>query len=283
MNYSDKIAPVEQFLPFIISLREKVVVVKYGGSAMKSENLTKQVIENISLLSKLGINFVIVHGGGPIINEWLEKVSIIPKFKNGIRVTDKSTMDIVEMVLAGKINTNLVKLLNHNNVKAIGLSGQDSSFILANPVSESEENFVANIKSINTDLLELLIRNKYIPVISPIASGPSGESYNINADVVAGSVASALNAHNLLMLTDTPGILSNPDDLSSRFDFLTPYKVNTLINENIITGGMLPKINSCIKAIAEGVSSVEILDGRVPNAILLSLLTDAKVGSVIAN
>nr|YP_010873249.1 Acetylglutamate kinase [Nemalion vermiculare]WGV34355.1 Acetylglutamate kinase [Nemalion vermiculare] len=283
MNYSDKIALIEELLPVMISLKGKIVVVKYGGSAMKNNNLTQQVIQNIRLLSKLGINFVIVHGGGPVINEWLEKVNIAPKFQDGVRVTDKSTMDIVEMVLAGKINTNLVKLLNHNDVNAIGLSGQDDNFILADPISKSQHNLVANVQSIDTELLQLLILNNYTPVISPIASGPSGESYNVNADVVAGAIASALKAHQLLMLTDTAGILSDPDDPSSRFDSLTINHVNTLIDNNVITGGMLPKINACTKAITEGVSSVEILDGRVPNSILLSLLTNLKVGSVISN
>nr|YP_009314600.1 Acetylglutamate kinase [Liagoropsis maxima]SCW22854.1 Acetylglutamate kinase [Liagoropsis maxima] len=282
MNYSDKIASFEQIIPRIESIKGKIIVIKYGGSAMKDERLTQQVIHNIVLLSKLGINFVVVHGGGPIINKWLEKLNIKPKFENGIRITDEVTMDVVEMVLAGKVNKSLVALLNSNNLKALGLCGKDSNCITAAPIHQSLDNRVANVQSVNPELIYLLIKNNYIPVIAPVAADALGVSYNINADTVAGEIAASLNAHSLLMLTDTPGILYDHTNPSTLAHFLNLDDLDHLIDIGTIQGGMLPKVYSCIKALSAGVNSARIIDGRIPGSILLSLLTDSKVGSVIS-
>nr|YP_009313375.1 Acetylglutamate kinase [Dichotomaria marginata]SCW21629.1 Acetylglutamate kinase [Dichotomaria marginata] len=281
MNDSTHIKLLNQILPFILKIKNKTIVIKYGGSAMKDPQLTQQVVENITLLIKFGINIIIVHGGGPIINYWLEKSQIEPKFHNGLRITDPDTMEIVEMVLVGKVNKNLVTLLNKHNCKAIGLSGKDANLIIANPLEPNSNSRVGQVQFINIELINLLIRNNYTPIISPVASSITGLSYNINADTVAGEIARALNAEMLIMLTDTPGILLDPKDLSSIINHLKKDKVLELINNKVIQGGMLPKVESCIKALSEGVNCVKIIDGRVPNSILISLLIDNNFGTSI--
>nr|UEQ12215.1 acetylglutamate kinase [Batrachospermum sp.] len=281
INQLDIIKIFGNFLPFLKELKKGIIVIKYGGAAMKDVNLTHKVIEDIVLLYNLGLKLIIVHGGGPMINIWLNKVSIQTVFQNGLRVTDEKTMEIVEMVLSGKVNKELVNLININKVQAIGLSGKDGGFITASSIDNTSNNLIGKIVSINPSLINLLIDNNYLPVIAPIASDLKGQSYNINADIVAGEIASAINAHKLIILTDTPGILLEASDPTTILSSLDINKVNTLIHQNIITGGMLPKVNCCLKAISQGVDSTHIIDGRVPHGLLLNLLTEYPIGSTI--
>jgi acetylglutamate kinase len=281
INQLDLIKIFGNFLPFLKELKKGIIVIKYGGAAMKDVNLTNKVIEDIVLLYNLGLKLIIVHGGGPMINLWLNKVSIQTVFQNGLRVTDEETMEIVEMVLSGKVNKELVNLMNINKVQAIGLSGKDGGFITASSIDNTSNNLIGKIVSINPSLINLLIDHNYLPVIAPIASDLKGQSYNINADIVAGEIASSINAHKLIILTDTPGILLEASDPTSILSSLDVNKVNTLINQNIITGGMLPKVNCCLKAISQGVDSTHIIDGRVPHGLLLNLLTEYPIGSTI--
>jgi acetylglutamate kinase len=281
INQLDLIKIFGNFLPFLKELKKGIIVIKYGGAAMKDVNLTNKVIEDIVLLYNLGLKLIIVHGGGPMINLWLNKVSIQTVFQNGLRVTDEETMEIVEMVLSGKVNKELVNLMNINKVQAIGLSGKDGGFITASSIDNTSNNLIGKIVSINPSLINLLIDHNYLPVIAPIASDLKGQSYNINADIVAGEIASSINAYKLIILTDTPGILLEASDPTSILSSLDVNKVNTLINQNIITGGMLPKVNCCLKAISQGVDSTHIIDGRVPHGLLLNLLTEYPIGSTI--
>jgi acetylglutamate kinase len=281
INQLDIIKIFGNFLPYLKELKKGIIVIKYGGAAMKDVNLTHKVIEDIILLYNLGLKLIIVHGGGPMINLWLNKVSIQTVFQNGLRITDEKTMEIVEMVLSGKVNKELVNLININNVQAIGLSGKDGGFITASSIDNTSNNLIGKIVSINPSLINLLIDNNYLPVIAPIASDLKGQSYNINADIVAGEIASAINAHKLIILTDTPGILLDASDPTTILSSLDINKVNTLINQNVITGGMLPKVNCCLKAISQGVDSTHIIDGRVPHGLLLNLLTEYPIGSTI--
>nr|QHO64101.1 Acetylglutamate kinase [Lympha mucosa] len=269
------------FLPFLDELKKGIIVIKYGGAAMKDFNLTYKVIQDIILLYNLGLKLIIVHGGGPMIDLWLNKVNIQATFKDGLRVTDEKTMEVVEMVLSGKVNKELVNLINKNKVQAIGLSGKDGGFITASSIDNCPSSFVGQIVSINPNLINLLIDNNYLPVIAPIASDLNGQSYNINADIVAGEIASAINAHKLIILTDTPGILLETSDPTTILSSLNINKIKTLIDQNIITGGMLPKVNCCLKAISQGVDSTHIIDGRVSHGLLLNLLTDYPIGSTI--
>jgi acetylglutamate kinase len=281
INQLDIIKIFGNFLPYLKELKKGIIVIKYGGAAMKDVNLTHKVIEDIILLYNLGLKLIIVHGGGPMINLWLNKVSIPTVFQNGLRITDEKTMEIVEMVLSGKVNKELVNLININNVQAIGLSGKDGGFITASSIDNTSNNLIGKIVSINPSLINLLIDNNYLPVIAPIASDLKGQSYNINADIVAGEIASAINAHKLIILTDTPGILLDASDPTTILSSLDINKVNTLIHQNVITGGMLPKVNCCLKAISQGVDSTHIIDGRVPHGLLLNLLTEYPIGSTI--
>ena len=281
IDHFGTITVLKNFLPLLGTLKKNTIVIKFGGAAMTDITLIHDIIEDIILLYNLGLKLIIVHGGGPMINFWLNKINIKPMFENGLRVTDEKTLEVVEMVLCGKINGELVNLLNMNNVKAIGLSGRDAGFIIANSVGESSSNLIGKIISIDPTLINLLINNNYLPVVAPIASNLRGQSYNINADIVAGEIACAMNAHQLIILTDTPGILLEASDPTTLLSSLDTIKVKRLIHQNIITGGMLPKVNCCLKAISQGTSSTHIIDGRVPHSLLLSLLTDYPIGSTI--
>lgn len=272
---------LENCLPLIYKLRNKVIVIKYGGAAMQSNHLKMQVVKDILFLSSLGIKLIVVHGGGPVINNWLKRLHIKPKFENGLRVTDDQTMEIVEMVLAGKINKELVNLLNANDNIAIGLSGKDANLLLASSMFDDSSNLVGNIESVNTNLLNLLLTNGYIPVIASVASSIDLVTYNINADIAAANIAQALNAHKLVLLTDTPGVLLDINDPNSLQKELNIDDVNDLCEKNVIAGGMIPKVKSCITSLINQVDSTHIIDGRVEHSLLFELLTSERIGSKI--
>nr|YP_009312963.1 Acetylglutamate kinase [Helminthora furcellata]SCW21217.1 Acetylglutamate kinase [Helminthora furcellata]SCW24077.1 Acetylglutamate kinase [Helminthora furcellata] len=283
MNYSDKLASFYEIQSILQDIRGKRVVIKYGGAAMKNHRLTERVIKNMILLREMGLQCVIVHGGGPAINDWLKKLSIQPEFHEGIRITDPETMQIVQMVLAGQVNKNLVALLNESTVKAVGLSGHDGKLITALPIDQESNNRVANVKAIDNEILDVLLSHDYIPVIAPIGVDTSGLSYNINADVVAGYIASAINADMLIMLTDTPGILLDSNDTSTLLEHVNIRKIYQLIESGIIHGGMLPKVKSCLKVIDSGVRTVKIIDGRIPDSLILSFMPEVSIGTSIVN
>ena len=267
-------------LPYIRRYTGKVVVVKYGGNAMINEQLKQQVMEDIVLLWLIGVRIVLVHGGGPEINELMDRLGKKPEFVNGLRVTDKETMDIVQMVLAGKINKTLVGLLGAKGGKAIGLSGIDDHLITAK-CKDPRLGFVGEVTKINpAPILDLLDRG-YIPVISTVGSGEDGETYNINGDTAAACIAGALGAERLILMTDIAGILRDPKDPATLIPELSIGQAQALSEQGIISGGMIPKVECCIRAIREGVQKVIIMDGRVPHSILMELLTDEGAGTMI--
>jgi len=262
-------------------------VIKYGGNAMIDENLKQSFAKDVVLLKLVGMNPVIVHGGGPQINAQLDKVGKKGVFIQGMRVTDDETMSIVEMVLGGQINKEIVQLINKNGGKAVGLTGQDSNFIYAkkllipdesDPTKMIDLGHVGDIQSINPALINFLDNGDFIPVIAPIGIGDDDQTYNINADVVAGKLAEILNAEKLILMTNTEGVLDNKGNLITG---LTPKEIDKLVSNGTLSGGMLPKINSAIDAARSGVNSVHIIDGRVEHALLLEILTDDGVGTLI--
>lgn len=281
LNKCERLQVLNEAFSFVRDLSNRVIVIKYGGSAMKNAHLKNKVMHDLLLLSSLGIKLVLIHGGGPMIDTWLKRCNIQPKFSNGIRVTDQQTMEIVEMVLIGKVNKDLVSLLNNQGNSAIGLSGKDGNLIYASPMFDNQNTCVGKVDSINIEPLNLLLNKGYIPVIASVATGYGGKSYNINADTAASSIASALNAEKLILLTDTPGIMldvNNPDTLLPLLDI---NKVKILKDKKIISGGMIPKINCAIHALEASVKSVHIIDGKVEHALLLEVLTKNRIGSML--
>nr|QCI07080.1 acetylglutamate kinase [Haraldiophyllum bonnemaisonii] len=258
-----------------------IFVIKYGGAAMKNDNLKYKVIQDLVFLHSLGIHLILVHGGGPFINDWLLKLNIKPQFNDGIRVTDHTTMEVVEMVLSGKINKELVGLLSTFNVSAIGLSGKDSNLITASPLFNSLNNYVGKIESINNKILNLLLQSNYIPVLASIGLDSSNNTYNINADTVASSIAISMNAKKLVLLTDISGIMLDINDNSTLLKQLNLSTVNQLKANNTIYGGMIPKVDCCINALLSNIDSTHIIDGRVEHALLYEMLTPARLGSMI--
>lgn len=273
-------------LPYIQKLYGKTVVIKYGGNAMINEELKSSVVEDITLLKYIGMNPVVVHGGGPDINKVLEKFEIKSRFVNGLRVTDQQTMEIAQMVLVGKTNKEIVSMINNAGGKAVGLCGIDGSIIECEqhkPVVDGVETdigYVGEITKIDTKVIELLAKDEYIPVIAPIGKGNDGKSYNINADTVAGEIAAALKAEKLILLTDVEGVKmsANSNDI---LHALTVDEVNNLIEEKVINGGMIPKVKGCIEALEKGVGRTHILDGRIPHCILLEIFTNKGIGTMI--
>nr|YP_009397517.1 acetylglutamate kinase [Dasyclonium flaccidum]ARW66703.1 acetylglutamate kinase [Dasyclonium flaccidum] len=272
---------LDDLLPFIKRYSGSTFVVKYGGSIMEDNSLKFSVIKDICFLHSLGINLVIVHGGGVIINYWLNKLNIEPMFKDGVRITDHETMQVVEMVLSGKINKDLVSLLNNNNTLSIGLSGKDLNFIQASPLFDSIDNLAGKVDTISIDLLNLFLSKKIIPVIASIACGKDGKTYNINADTVASAVASSLQADKLILLTDTLGVLTDINDQSTLVKDLNLSTVKKLQSMKVISGGMIPKIQCCINALKSNVKSTHIIDGRIKNSLLYEVLTSERIGSMI--
>lgn len=271
---------ITQALPYIKKYTGKVVVVKYGGNAMINEQLKQQVMEDIVLLWLIGVKIVLVHGGGPEINELMGKLGKKAEFVDGLRVTDKETVDIVQMVLAGKVNKTLVNLLEMKGGRAIGLSGMDGRLIEAQ-LKDEKLGFVGDIKKIHIKPVTDLLEDDYIPVISTVGCDKQGNTYNINGDTAAAHIAGALGAERLIMMTDIDGILKDKNDPSTLIPEITINDANRLYEDGIVSGGMIPKLECCIDAIEKGVKNVIILDGRVPHSILMELLTNEGAGTMV--
>ena len=269
-----------QALPHIKRYNGKIVVIKYGGNAMIDENLKMQVMEDIALLWLIGVKVVLIHGGGPEISETMKKLGKKAEFINGLRVTDRETVDIVQMVLAGKVNKTLVSLIQMKGGHAVGLSGIDGGIIEAKMKDEAL-GYVGEITKIRTQPITDLLEKNYIPIISTVASDRQGNTYNINGDTAAAHIAGALHAERLIMMTDINGVLRDKDDPSTLIREMSVEQAKGLYDEGIISGGMIPKVDCCIEAINEGVSNVVIMDGRVPHAILMELLTDEGAGTMV--
>ena len=267
-------------LPYIKKYSGKTVVIKYGGNAMINETLKQQVMEDIALLWLIGVKIVLVHGGGPEISQTMNKFGKEAKFVNGLRVTDKETVDIVQMVLAGKINKTLVNLIQMKGGHAMGLSGIDGGIIEATMKDEAL-GYVGEITKIRPQPIEALLEKNYIPVISTVASDRQGNTYNINGDTAAARIAGALHAERLIMMTDIAGILMDKDDPATLIPHITVEEAKKLYDSGVISGGMIPKVDCCIDAIEHGVDNVVIMDGRIPHSILMELLTDEGAGTMV--
>lgn len=280
-----KTAILAEALPYIRRFAGWTIVIKYGGNAMTEDALKDGFAKDVALLKLVGIHPVVVHGGGPQINQMLERVGKHGEFVQGMRVTDGETMDIVEMVLGGSVNKEIVSLLNQHGGKAIGLTGRDGHFLRAKKlfINTPDKNGVdigqvGTVDEIDGSLIRSIVERGYIPVIAPIGVGRSGEAFNINADLVAGRLAKELGAQKLIMMTNTPGVLDKDGNLLTN---LTPSRIDELVADGTLSGGMLPKITSALDAATHGVKAVHIIDGRVPHALLLEIFTDSGVGSMI--
>lgn len=267
-------------LPYIRKYSGKTLVIKYGGNAMNDAAVTTTILQDVAALKIVGVNPILVHGGGPEINKLLSRLGIKPQFKNGMRVTDAATMEVAQMILCGKINKNIVGELNSMGVKAIGLCGKDSQLIKAEKL-DSDLGYVGKITEINSKLLDILARDEFIPVIASIATDEQGNSYNVNADVAAAAIGAAMHAEKLMFLSDIDGIMADKDDSQSLIDRITVAELKKMMDSGAISGGMLPKAASCIDAIERGINSVFVLNGTLPHSILLELFTDSGVGTMI--
>ena len=277
---SQRAQVLTQALPYIRQYNGKIVVVKYGGNAMVSEELREQVMEDIVLLWLVGVRVVLVHGGGPEISDMMSRLGKKPEFVDGLRVTDQETVDIVQMVLAGKVNKTLVKLLEVKGGKAMGISGMDGGLIEAK-MKRAELGYVGSITGVNIEPVMDLLEKGYIPVISTLGCDREGNTYNINGDTAAAYIAGALGAERLIMMTDIAGVLRNKNDPSTLIPELTIGEAIKLFEQNVIAGGMIPKVECCIDAIHRGVERVIIMDGRVPHSILMEILTDEGAGTMV--
>lgn len=287
---NEKAEILMETLPFMRRYNNKVIVIKFGGHAMGKKEYIKSFAQDISLLQQVGILPVVVHGGGPQIGDMLEKLKIQSSFIDGLRVTDEATIDVVEMVLCGVINKNIVSAISNEGANAVGISGKDGNLISAKRLSIIDKNsdsnlenivdlgFVGEPSKINTDVVNALINQKMIPVIAPIGIGENGLTYNINADTAAGAIASAMKATRLIMLSDIEGVLGNDNKVISE---LTINKCEDLISKNIVSGGMIPKIKTCLKTVEKGVEAAVIMDGRRKHALLIELFTESGIGTLI--
>ena len=280
-KYIEKVKVLHESLPYIRQFYNKTIVIKYGGNAMVDEKLKKSFAMDVVLMKYVGLNPVIVHGGGLQIGDLLAKLGIKSSFVSGIRVTDKDTMDVVEMVLVGKVNKEIVGLINQSGGRAVGLSGKDGGLITGKKLKVRGEclGMAGQVEHINPDVFEGLERDKFIPVIAPVGVGRDGTSYNINADLVAGEIAAALNASKLILLTDIAGVLDKKGKLISAMNMT---RAKGTIKDGTASGGMVPKVKCCLDALARGVSKAHIIDGRVEHAVLLEVFTDAGIGTVIS-
>ncbi|PMB12467.1 acetylglutamate kinase [Fischerella thermalis CCMEE 5318] len=276
-----RVQVLSEALPYIQQFTGRTVVVKYGGAAMKDSNLKDKVIRDIVFLSCVGLRPIVVHGGGPEINSWLDKLGIEPQFKNGLRVTDAPTMDVVEMVLVGRVNKEIVSLINQAGGSAVGLCGKDGNLIKARPQGDEGIGFVGEVSNVNIRILETLVSSGYIPVVSSVAADDNGQAYNINADTVAGEIAAALGAEKLILLTDTRGILKDYKEPTSLIPKVDIKEARDLIASGVVSGGMIPKVNCCVRSLAQGVRAAHIIDGRIPHALLLEIFTDGGIGTMI--
>jgi acetylglutamate kinase len=278
---TNRVEVLSEALPYIQHFAGRTIVVKYGGAAMKDSTLKDKVVRDIVLLACVGMRPVVVHGGGPEINIWLEKLGIEPQFKDGLRVTDAATMEVVEMVLVGKVNKEIVSLINQAGGKAVGLCGKDANLIQARPDGREGIGFVGEVSGVQIQILESLVNSGYIPVVSSVAADEKGQSYNINADTVAGEIAAGLGAEKLILMTDTAGILEDyhkPESLIAKLDI---QEARQLVESGVVSGGMIPKVNCCVRSLAQGVNGAHIIDGRIPHALLQEIFTDAGIGSMI--
>ena len=280
---------LSQALSYIMEFHGKTMVIKYGGNAMKDEETKEKVIRDIALLKYVGMSPVVVHGGGPAINNMLHKLGKKSEFKMGNRVTDRETIEIVEMVLGGKVNKEIVSLLNKNGTRAVGITGKDSNMIMAEKkyiVSDGEKidiGYVGQVKRIDTEIIKNLLEAGIIPVIAPLGTDKDGSTYNINADYVAGEIAGALKAAKLILMTDTDGIYEDINDKDTLISEISMEKVRKLIEDGIICGGMIPKVEACISALKNGVEKTHILNGEKEHSILMELFTESGIGTMIVN
>ncbi len=287
----DQAAILVEALPYIQAFYGKTVVIKYGGNAMINDELKENVMEDIALLKYVGVRPVIIHGGGPEITGFLKKVGKETSFVSGLRVTDEETVEIAEMVLDGKVNSEIVNLLNHRGVRAVGISGKDAGLIQAkkklatvydgDDTKKVDIGYVGQVERVDTSLLDDLLDGDYIPVIAPIGVDEDGASYNINADYVAAEIAGALEAEKLLLLTDIEGVYKDYHDKSTFISALSAAEAKAYIKDGTISGGMIPKIEACLRALDAGAGKAHIIDGRLPHAILLELLTSKGIGTQV--
>ncbi len=291
-NAVEKANILIEALPYIRKFNGKTVVIKYGGHAMINADLKQAVINDVILMKLIGINPVVIHGGGPEITDMLQRLDIPSRFVGGCRVTDTATMEIVEMVLVGKINKEIVSLINRHGGRAVGLSGQDANLIQAvrrqgksvdstGHESMQDIGFVGDVKKINPEIIQTVINEGYIPVVAPVGVGDEGESYNINADYVAGEVATALSADKLILLTDVEGIFEDYNNKETLISELKLNQIDEMITRGVISGGMIPKVECCAHAVNGGVTTTHILDGRTPHSILLEIFTDRGIGTMV--
>ncbi len=283
-KYLDKAEVLIEALPYIQRFNRKIIVVKYGGSAMVDETLKKRVIQDVTLLKLVGFKPIIVHGGGKEISKWVGKVGMEPEFVNGLRVTDAATMELAEMVL-GKVNKSLVQLVESLGVRAIGISGKDGKLLTVEKKYADGEDigFVGDIKGVNADILYDLLEKDFLPIVCPIGLDDEYQTYNINADDAACAIARAMKAEKLAFLTDIEGVYKDPDDPETLISELRVSEAEELMKQGYIGGGMLPKLQNCIDAIENGVSRVHILDGRIPHCLLLEIFTNKGIGTAILN
>lgn len=272
---------LSQALPYIQKYHNKIVVIKYGGNAMINEELKMNVISDVVLLSEIGVKVILVHGGGPEINGTLKKIGKESKFINGLRYTDDETIDVVQMVLAGKTNKDLVKLIMQKGGNAMGVSGIDNMLIEAEKYeSEDDLGYVGAVKEIHPQMIMDMLEKGYIPVVASVGMDKDGHTYNINADTAAAEIASAVGAENMLLVSDIPGLLEDKDDEDTLLPLVHVYEVNGLMKKGIISGGMIPKVDCCVRALRQDVKKAVIIDGRIPHSILIEMLSDEGIGTM---
>ena len=288
VNYSEYIHKANiltEALPFIKEFKDKTIVIKYGGSALVNPGIKDTIIKDIVLMKLVGMKPVIVHGGGKDINKFLERLEIESKFVNGLRVTDGETMEVVEMVLAGKLNKQIVTDIGLHGIKAVGITGKDGNTVYAEKIHKDgvDYGYVGDVIAVDPSLIKALINNDVIPVIAPIGKDDDGQSYNINADYMAVAIAGSLEAEKLVFLTDVAGVLKDVNDPDSLMSFINASEVKGLIDDGTISGGMIPKVECCMEAVKQGVNNVHILDGRVEHCLILELFTTKGIGTMIEN
>ncbi len=283
-NLLERANILAEALPYIHKLAGKTVVIKYGGNAMNSEEVTKTILEDVAILKIVGINPILVHGGGPDINKMLGRLDIPSNFYKGLRVTDKDTMDVVQMVLCGKLNKDITSKLNSLGVSAIGLCGKDAKLLNVTrklPVEGVDLGFVGEVTSVNAKLLEILISDEFIPVIATVGTDAEGNSYNVNADTAAAEIAGAMKAEKLIFLTDIDGIRRDEKDPSSLIPAITVEEINEMIASGAISGGMIPKVRACTRAIEKGINRTHIVNGMVCHPVMLEIFTDSGIGTMV--